>query len=90
MTDVSVLILWYESLLHLLKILPPNKTFHDVPVNNNFCSKDASFYLPFFPRSFQIIRIWDPRTCTKTMKLKGHSDNVKSVILKDDGTEVCT
>lgn len=34
-----------------------------------------------------IIRIWDPRTCTKTMKLKGHSDNVKSVILKDDGTE---
>jgi len=35
----------------------------------------------------KVLRIWDPRTCAKTMKLKGHGDNVKSVILKADGTE---
>jgi len=35
----------------------------------------------------KILRIWDPRTCTKTMKLKGHTDNVKTVLLNGDGTE---
>lgn len=35
----------------------------------------------------KILRVWDPRTCTKIMKLKGHSDNVKTVVLKADGTE---
>ncbi|XP_065651987.1 WD repeat-containing protein 48 isoform X3 [Hydra vulgaris] len=33
------------------------------------------------------LRVWDPRTCTKLMKLKGHLDNVKTVVLKGDGTE---
>ena len=36
----------------------------------------------------QVLRVWDPRTCAKVMKLKGHTDNVKSVILNGDGTEV--
>ena len=38
--------------------------------------------------SFQVLRVWDPRACTKFMKLKGHADNVKSIVLKADGTEV--
>eukprot|EP00112_Aurelia_sp_Birch-Aquarium-sp1_P016107 Seg362.6 transcript_id=Seg362.6/GoldUCD/mRNA.D3Y31 product="WD repeat-containing protein 48" protein_id=Seg362.6/GoldUCD/D3Y31 len=35
----------------------------------------------------KILRVWDPRTCSKVMKLKGHTDNVKTVILSGDGTE---
>lgn len=34
------------------------------------------------------LRIWDPRTCTRTMKLKGHSENVKSLVVSADGTQV--
>ncbi len=37
----------------------------------------------------QILRVWDPRSCSKVMKLKGHSDNVKAVLLNGEGTEVC-
>lgn len=33
--------------------------------------------------------MWDPRTCAKLMKLKGHTDNVKSLLLNRDGTQVC-
>ena len=25
----------------------------------------------------KVLRVWDPRTCAKLMKLKGHTDNVK-------------
>ena len=32
--------------------------------------------------------MWDPRTCAKLMKLKGHTDNVKSLLLNRDGTQV--
>ena len=31
--------------------------------------------------------MWDPRTCAKLMKLKGHSDNVKALVLNRDGTQ---
>ncbi|VDP28367.1 unnamed protein product [Soboliphyme baturini] len=34
----------------------------------------------------KIIRVWDPRTCQKIMKLRGHTDTVKSVVLSRDGT----
>lgn len=34
------------------------------------------------------IRIWDPRTCQKAMKLKGHTHNIRSIILNSDGTQV--
>lgn len=33
------------------------------------------------------IRIWDPRTCQKTMKLRGHTDNIRCIILSKDGTK---
>ena len=36
----------------------------------------------------KVIRVWDPRTCQKHMKLKGHTDNVKALVLNRDGTQV--
>ena len=36
----------------------------------------------------KVLRVWDPRTCAKLMKLKGHTDNVKSLLLNRDGTQV--
>lgn len=52
-------------------------------------SGDISFRLSLF-RWFlhQVLRVWDPRTCAKLMKLKGHTDNVKSLLLNRDGTQV--
>ncbi|KAG8233117.1 hypothetical protein J437_LFUL012543, partial [Ladona fulva] len=35
----------------------------------------------------KVLRVWDPRTCTKLMKLKGHTDNVKALVLNWDGTQ---
>jgi WD repeat-containing protein 48 len=34
-----------------------------------------------------VLRVWDPRTCAKLMKLKGHTDNVKALVLNRDGTQ---
>ena len=36
----------------------------------------------------KILRVWDPRTCQKMMKLRGHSDNVKAIVINRDGTQV--
>jgi WD repeat-containing protein 48 len=36
----------------------------------------------------KVLRVWDPRTCQKLMKLKGHADNVKALVLNRDGTQV--
>ncbi|KAB0390541.1 hypothetical protein E2I00_017560 [Balaenoptera physalus] len=38
----------------------------------------------------KVLRVWDPRTCAKLMKLKGHTDNVKALLLNRDGTQVCS
>ena len=35
-----------------------------------------------------VLRVWDPRTCQKQMKLKGHTDNIKAIVLNRDGTQV--
>ncbi len=35
----------------------------------------------------KVLRVWDPRNCSKLMKLKGHTDNVKALILSRDGTQ---
>ncbi|XP_058951247.2 WD repeat-containing protein 48-like isoform X2 [Pocillopora verrucosa] len=35
----------------------------------------------------KILRVWDPRTCSKVMKLKGHTDNVKAIIINPEGTQ---
>ena len=34
------------------------------------------------------IRLWDPRTCAKSMKLKGHTHNIRSLVLNKDGTQL--
>lgn len=31
------------------------------------------------------LRFWDPRTCAKLFKLKGHTDNVKALVVSRDG-----
>ena len=36
----------------------------------------------------KVLRVWDPRTCQKLMKLKGHSDNVKALVVNRDGSQV--
>lgn len=35
-----------------------------------------------------VLRVWDPRTCQKMMKLKGHTDNIKAIVVNKDGTQV--
>lgn len=35
----------------------------------------------------KVLRVWDTRRYIKTMKLKGHSDNVKALILNWDGSQ---
>lgn len=32
------------------------------------------------------LRLWDPRTCGRLLKLKGHTDNVKALVVSRDGT----
>lgn len=32
------------------------------------------------------LRLWDPRTCAKVCKLKGHTDNVKALVVSRDGS----
>ncbi|XP_064382723.1 WD repeat-containing protein 48-like [Halichondria panicea] len=34
----------------------------------------------------KLLRVWDPRTCERSMKLKGHTDNVRALLLNRDGT----
>lgn len=35
----------------------------------------------------KVLRIWDPRSCSKLMKLKGHQDNIKALVLNRDGSQ---
>lgn len=32
------------------------------------------------------LRLWDPRSCAKLCKLKGHTDNVKALVVSRDGS----
>ena len=38
----------------------------------------------------QLLRVWDPRSGSKVMKLKGHTDNVRALLLNRDGSSVST
>lgn len=33
----------------------------------------------------QVVRVWDPRTGSKTMKLRGHTDNIRALLLDSTG-----
>ena len=35
-----------------------------------------------------MLRVWDPRANCKVMKLKGHTDNVRCVVLNREGSLV--
>ena len=35
----------------------------------------------------KVLRVWDPRCCSKLMKLRGHMDNIKALVLNRDGTQ---
>ncbi|CAB0033638.1 unnamed protein product [Trichogramma brassicae] len=35
----------------------------------------------------KILRLWDPRTCTKLVKLRGHQDNIKALVLNKDASQ---
>ncbi|PIO67461.1 PROCT domain protein [Teladorsagia circumcincta] len=35
----------------------------------------------------KVLRIWDPRTCQKIMKLRGHTENIRAVVISPDGTK---
>ena len=62
-----------------------------------FGTKDSIYSLATNPSGTVVVsgsaekalRVWDPRTCQKLMKLKGHADNIKALVLNRDGTQVC-
>ncbi|XP_041972569.1 WD repeat-containing protein 48 homolog [Aricia agestis] len=35
----------------------------------------------------KVLRVWDPRNCSRLMKLKGHADNVKALVVSRDGSQ---
>lgn len=41
--------------------------------------------LPIFHDLTQVVRVWDPRSGSKTMKLRGHTDNVRALLLDSTG-----
>ena len=48
---------------------------------------ESTLILPH-PLSNKVIRVWDPRSCNMLMKLTGHLDAVKALIVSQDGTQV--
>lgn len=34
------------------------------------------------------LRLWDPRSCNRIMKLKGHTENIKALVVSQDGQTV--
>ncbi|XP_003380961.1 WD domain, G-beta repeat-containing domain protein [Trichinella spiralis] len=57
-------------------------------------SKDSIYSLAMNPSGTvivsgsaeKVLRVWDPRTCQKSMKLRGHTDVVKAIVISRDGT----
>lgn len=60
-------------------------------------SKDSIYSLAMNPSGSvilsgsteKVIRVWDPRKFAKQMKLKGHTENVKALVVNREGTMVC-
>ena len=77
----------------LTALTASNNTVTTSSLNGN---KDSIYSLAMNPSGTvivsgsteRVLRVWDPRTCAKMMKLKGHADNVKALILNKDGTQV--
>lgn len=67
-----------------------------VTTSNLHGSRDSIYSLAMNPPGNVIVsgstentlRVWDPRTCTRLMKLKGHTENIKALVVSPDGTHV--
>jgi WD repeat-containing protein 48 len=35
-----------------------------------------------------VLRVWDPRTCQKIAKLRGHTENIRAISVNREGTMV--
>jgi WD repeat-containing protein 48 len=35
-----------------------------------------------------LLRVWDPRTCNRLTKLKGHTENIKALVVSQDGQQI--
>lgn len=77
----------------LTALTASNNTVTTSSLNGN---KDSIYSLAMNPQGSvivsgsteKVLRVWDPRTCEKKMKLKGHTDNVRAVAVDRDGTKV--
>jgi WD repeat-containing protein 48 len=38
----------------------------------------------------RVVRIWDPRSGKRTIKLVGHTDNIRAILISDDARYVST
>ena len=76
----------------LTALTASNNTVTTSSLNGN---KDSIYSLAMNPSGTvivsgsteKVLRVWDPRTCAKLMKLKGHTDNVKALAINRDGTQ---
>ena len=85
--------MFYEQTVNLVPF-----SLDHVPSSAAICDghKDSIYSLSVTPDGSLLvsggtenfIRMWDPRACTKTGKLKGHTANVKALVLSPDGTQV--
>ena len=70
----------------LTALTASNNTVTTSSLNGN---KDSIYSLAMTPAGTvivsgsteKVLRVWDPRSCGKLMKLKGHTDNVKALVL---------
>ncbi|VDN23092.1 unnamed protein product [Dibothriocephalus latus] len=79
----------------LRNLTPKNNTVTTSSFNDE---KDSIYSLAMDPAGSilvagspdKLIRMWDPRTCQQIGQLRGHTDNVRSLIVRPDTHEVCT
>jgi len=76
----------------LTALTASNNTVTTSSLNGN---KDSIYALAMNPSGTvivsgsteKVLRVWDPRTCQKLMKLRGHTENVKAICVNRDGTQ---
>lgn len=67
-----------------------------VTTSNLHGSRDSIYSLAMNPPGTVIVsgstentlRVWDPRSCSRLMKLKGHTENIKALVVSPDGQQV--
>ncbi|KAM7343444.1 WD repeat-containing protein 48 homolog [Cochliomyia hominivorax] len=77
----------------LTALTASNNTVNTSSLNG---SKDSIYSLAMNPAGTVIVsgstenvlRVWDPRTCMRSMKLRGHTENVRALVVSPDGNQV--